>query len=67
MPIDKAACAASCIAILLLSWHVPAAAQSAIATFPARDATGVNPDTHLVLTFPAAPTPLPTDREANSA
>ena len=30
--------------------------QVAVATSPANHATGVNPDTHLVLTFPGAPT-----------
>ena len=31
-------------------------AQSRVARFPADSATGVSPDTHLVLTFPTAPT-----------
>ena len=35
--------------------RVPAA-PAAVVRFPADKATGVNPDTHLVLTFPSAPT-----------
>ena len=33
-----------------------ACAQDPVSYFPAKKATGVNPDTHLVLTFPEAPT-----------
>ena len=33
-----------------------ACAQDPVTYFPAKKATGVNPDTHLVLTFPEAPT-----------
>jgi pectinesterase len=40
---------------LLLAASVPAAPGGVI-RFPANKATGVNPDTHLVLTFPIAPT-----------
>jgi pectinesterase len=34
----------------------PVVAQSGVTRFPANKAKGVNPDTHLVLTFPSAPT-----------
>ena len=40
--------------LLLLAAKAPA--QSAIERFPADKARNVNPDTHLVLTFPSAPT-----------
>lgn len=48
----------SCVlsALLLFSpWHAHAQ-TAAIQCFPANKAAGVNPDTHLVLTFSAAPT-----------
>ncbi len=45
------------LAILALLPAIPGTAQSVSAIlFPANKATGVNPDTHLVLTFPATPT-----------
>jgi pectinesterase len=49
------------VALLALLTGVPltdarVAAQSGVARFPAAGATDVNPDTHLVLTFPTAPT-----------
>ena len=43
------------IAALLLASAFPTA-QSGPARFPANAASGVSPDTHLVLTFPSAPT-----------
>ena len=41
---------------VLLSPHYGAAQAAAITRFPADRAVGVNPDTHLVLTFATAPT-----------
>ena len=45
---------------LVLAWAVSAqagpAASPGLVRFPADGATGVNPDTHLVITFPSAPT-----------
>src|SRR5215831_17472885 len=43
----------SIAAVLLVS--TPVRAQSTASRFPADKATNVNPDTHLVLTFPSAP------------
>ena len=41
---------------LLLLALLPAAAKPAPEYFPAKDAKNVNPDTHLVIEFPEAPT-----------
>lgn len=41
---------------LLLSAAVASAQNVSVERFPADHASGVNPDTHLVLTFPSAPT-----------
>jgi pectin methylesterase-like acyl-CoA thioesterase len=45
--------------LLLFAWVAlasPAAAPRSVACFPANGARSVNPDTHLVITFPSAPT-----------
>jgi acetyl esterase/lipase len=46
----------SLLLVLLLPVLMSAAAKPAPEFFPAQDAKNVNPDTHLVLTFPEAPT-----------
>src|SRR5215467_696225 len=50
-------CVRSVLAIVcVLVVHGPASAQLRVIRFPADGARDVNPDTHLVMTFPSAPT-----------
>ena len=51
-PSARVACVILALALLA---SLPGRAQSAVIRFPADKTAGVNPDTHLVLTFPSAP------------
>ena len=54
MHVNRRSWAALFIAALFLTF-ARSTAQSRVGRFPANSATGVSPDTHLVLTFPSAP------------
>ncbi len=47
---------AALFCILWIGWITPTLAFETIGYFPARQGSNVNPDTHLVLTFPSTPT-----------